>query len=104
VLSPNRITLENNGNIRPQPDRQKRFSGASGGGNVTGIEPSLPRKALKMLVGPLHREVNRWFIDEKQTSQLIKNASTACHIDACGLQDGFMTSYSVSSVDKVIAA
>ena len=31
VLSPSRITLENNGKIRPQPDREKLLSGASGG-------------------------------------------------------------------------
>ena len=32
VLSPSRITLENNGEIRPQPDRENAFAGASGGG------------------------------------------------------------------------
>ena len=32
VLSPSRITLENNGKIRPQPDRENAFAGASGGG------------------------------------------------------------------------
>ena len=31
VLSPARITLENNGKIRPQPDRENAFAGASGG-------------------------------------------------------------------------
>ena len=31
VESPTRITLENNGKIRPQPDREKRFLRASGG-------------------------------------------------------------------------
>jgi hypothetical protein len=31
VLSPSRITLENNGKIRPQPDRENAFAGASGG-------------------------------------------------------------------------
>ena len=35
VLSPTRITLENNGKIRPQPDRENAFVGASGG--ETGI-------------------------------------------------------------------
>jgi hypothetical protein len=35
VLSPSRITLENNEKIRPQPDRENAFSGASGG--ETGI-------------------------------------------------------------------
>jgi len=33
VNSPSRITLENNGKIRPQPDRENAFAGASGGGN-----------------------------------------------------------------------
>ena len=35
VLSPTRITLENNGKIRPQPDRENLFLVASGG--ETGI-------------------------------------------------------------------
>ena len=35
VLSPSRITLENNGKIRPQPDRENAFARASGG--ETGI-------------------------------------------------------------------
>lgn len=41
VLSPPRITLENNEKIRPQPDWEKAFAGASGGGNATAVEPSL---------------------------------------------------------------
>ena len=32
VFSPTCITLENNGKIRPEPDREKLFSRASGGG------------------------------------------------------------------------
>ena len=36
VLSPTRITLENNGKIRPQPDRENAFAGASGGGGGKG--------------------------------------------------------------------
>ena len=31
VNSPSRITLENNGKIRPEPDRENAFAGASGG-------------------------------------------------------------------------
>ena len=31
VLSPTRITLENNGKIRPQPDQENAFARASGG-------------------------------------------------------------------------
>ena len=31
MLSPSRITLENNGKIRPQPDRENAFARASGG-------------------------------------------------------------------------
>ena len=31
VFSPFCITLENNGKIRPQPDRENAFAGASGG-------------------------------------------------------------------------
>jgi len=33
VLSPSRITLENNEKIRQQPDRENGFARASGGGN-----------------------------------------------------------------------
>jgi hypothetical protein len=41
VLTPSRITPENNGKIRPQPDRENAFERASGGGNATVVEPSL---------------------------------------------------------------
>jgi hypothetical protein len=41
VLSPSRITLENNGKIRPRLDRENAFSVAGGGGDGTGIERSL---------------------------------------------------------------
>jgi hypothetical protein len=41
VLSPTRITPEYNGKIRPQPDRENAFARASGGGDGTGIEPSV---------------------------------------------------------------
>ena len=34
VNSPRRITLENNGKIRPQPDRENAFARASGGEGV----------------------------------------------------------------------
>ena len=40
------ITPENNGKIRPQPDRENAFSRASGGGNATAVEPSLVDAAL----------------------------------------------------------
>ena len=44
VLSPSRITLENNGKIRPQPDRENAFARASGGGGGIrthgGVSPS----------------------------------------------------------------
>ena len=49
VDSPTRITLENNGKIRPQPDRENAFAGASGGGDGPGDEPSLPAKLLQSL-------------------------------------------------------
>jgi hypothetical protein len=42
VLSLSRITPENNGKIRPQPDRENAFARASGGGDGTDVEPSLP--------------------------------------------------------------
>ena len=44
VNSPSRITPENNGKIRPQPDRENAFEKASGGGKGTAGEPSLGRK------------------------------------------------------------
>jgi hypothetical protein len=34
VKSPAHITLENNGKIRPQPDRENAFAGVSGGDEV----------------------------------------------------------------------
>jgi hypothetical protein len=40
VLSPTRITLQNNGKIRPQPDGENAFAGASGGGDGTDVQPS----------------------------------------------------------------
>ena len=40
VLSPTRITLENNTEIRPHPDPENAFAGASGGGNRACVEPS----------------------------------------------------------------
>jgi len=46
VNSPSRITLENNGKIRPQPDQENAFVGASGGADGTGIGRSLERKVL----------------------------------------------------------
>lgn len=42
VLSHSRINLENNGKIRLKPDGENAFAGTSGGGDGTGIEPSLP--------------------------------------------------------------
>ena len=38
VLSPSRITLENNEKIPPQPDQENAFARASGGASATGIE------------------------------------------------------------------
>ena len=46
VLSPSRITLENNGKIRPQPDQENAFMRASGGGDGPAVEPSLPFNTL----------------------------------------------------------
>ena len=46
VLSPSRITLENNGKIRPQPDRENAFARASGGGDGSGIQRSLANKSV----------------------------------------------------------
>ena len=40
VLSPSRITLENNGKIRSQPVRENAFARASGGGDGPAVEPS----------------------------------------------------------------
>jgi len=46
VLSPTRITLENNEKIWPMPGGEKLSLKASGGGNATGVQPSLGRKSL----------------------------------------------------------
>jgi len=47
VLSPWRITLENNGKIRPQPDQEKAFAGASGGGDGPDVQPSPAKDGFK---------------------------------------------------------
>jgi hypothetical protein len=49
VLSSSRITLENNGKIRPEPDRENDFARASGGGNGPEIQRSLATKPLLSL-------------------------------------------------------
>ena len=46
VFSPSRITLENKGKIRPQPDRENAFARASGGEEGPDIQPSLPINKL----------------------------------------------------------
>ena len=43
MLSPSRITLENNGKIRPQPDRENSFSRASGGAGGIRTHETLSR-------------------------------------------------------------
>ena len=43
VLSPFRITLENNGKIRPQPDRENAFARASGGEEGIRTLETVPR-------------------------------------------------------------
>jgi len=63
VLSPTRVTLENNGKIRPQPDRENAFAGASGGGDGSEIQPSLARKLLILLYLELGSNPDRWKCD-----------------------------------------
>ena len=43
VLSPSRITLENNEKIRPQPDGENAFVGASGGAEGIRTLETVPR-------------------------------------------------------------
>ena len=43
VLSLTRITLENNEKIRPQPDRENAFAGASGGDEGIRTLETVPR-------------------------------------------------------------
>ncbi len=43
VLSPSRITPENNGKIRPQPDRENAFARASGGSGGIRTHGTVPR-------------------------------------------------------------
>jgi len=47
VLSPSRITLENNGKIRPPPDRENAFARASGGGDGPDVQPSPPPRQYR---------------------------------------------------------
>jgi hypothetical protein len=42
ALGPSRITLENNGKIRPQPDREIDFARANDGGDGPETQPSPP--------------------------------------------------------------
>jgi hypothetical protein len=50
VLSPSRITPENNGKIRPQPDRENAFARASGGEGVCPILfRVVPERSLKAM-------------------------------------------------------
>ena len=44
------LTLENNGKIRPQPDRENAFVVASGGGDGPDVQPSLGRKRVEVVV------------------------------------------------------
>jgi NADPH-dependent curcumin reductase CurA len=41
VLSPSRITLENNGKIRPQPDRENAFAGEGKWRSVPSVDPAM---------------------------------------------------------------
>ena len=41
-----RITPENNGKIRPKPDRENAFARATGGRNATAVEPSPPKSLI----------------------------------------------------------
>ncbi len=43
MLSPTRITHENNGKIRPQPDGENTFAGASGGEKGIRTLEAVPR-------------------------------------------------------------
>ena len=47
VLSPTRITLENNGKIRPEPDRENAFARASGGGGGIRTHGRLPYNGFR---------------------------------------------------------
>lgn len=59
VLSPTRITPENNGKIRPEPDRENAFTKASGGGYGPDIEPSHVHNTLILLHAIALQRVNR---------------------------------------------
>lgn len=63
MLSPSRITIENNGKIRPQPDGENAFAGASGGarGIRTLRDGSPPTHFPGVRLRPLgHRSVSRF--------------------------------------------
>ena len=50
VNNPSRITLQNNGKIRPHLDGENAFVRASGGGDGPDIQPSPPPSWLKLLL------------------------------------------------------
>ena len=80
VLSPSRITLENNGKIRTQPDGENLFARASGGGNATGIQPSPPPNLLILL----YRLLVRIPLDANTTDiQTGRPSQTRLHDRSC---------------------
>ena len=50
MLSPSRITLENNEKIWPEPDRENAFEGASGGGDGPAVQPSPHAHDAKIMI------------------------------------------------------
>lgn len=92
------------------PGRAARFLGKPG--------PECAMVAIlglqgKSLLGCYRREapanwlphgVNHGFIVDEQPSESIKYIFTVRHIDACGLEDGFMASNSMSSMNELFAA
>jgi hypothetical protein len=73
VLSPTRITLQYNEKIRPQPDRENAFAGASGGGDATGGERSLDPNHLISFAPPVNSSPIRCKSDRPRTSPLVWN-------------------------------
>lgn len=76
-----------------------RFQRDAAFGRVFGERPTFGSAPASAPYG-----INHGLVDEQQPSKPFKYIFTVCHIDACGLEDGFMAGYPVSSMNTLFAA
>jgi hypothetical protein len=112
VLSPARITLENNGKIRTQPDRENAFAGASGGEKGPDFQPSLRwpivRKARKCRLTAVPHRIRRnsAHTDIHQLrSKMLPLGSGPSELDPCKQRNALADQgFRVSTVPNILAA